>query len=416
LDVAASHSSAAGRRKMSITSRSLSKHFRAGYRFSEFCIFILRRNANNLKTILLTGATGFLGGSLAASLLARGAKVIAVSRNDSNAQRTKQSVLEAAHGFQLAFPHEAFQRLTVIDAGNGPLADALDAELLRDVEVIWHCAAEMAYSTDKLAQAFRTNVCDTADLYRRVAESAPGCVRFYYVSTAYTAGMLGGETLEALHVGNPCVNSYQVTKWAAEQALSVLHTQGKLPVSIFRPTIVVGHSRTGWARRNGFGVYMFVDAIDAVRKAGFADVTLDLASDARPDLIPVDRLTDDMVGLTLRQDQGRDFEIFQCAGGQHLSTHQIISAIGLVAGVDVNYGTPQKALDRRIDRAVAANRPFANTDWTFSRARLDAALDRTTSPTTPVSEPLLRHLVAWYCTDTNSDDERMKAGVGEALQ
>ncbi len=369
-----------------------------------------------MKTVLLTGATGFLGGSLAASLLARGTRVIAVSRNDSNADRTKQSVLDAACGFQLPFPREVFQRLTVIDAGDGPLADALDAELLRDVEVVWHCAAEMAYSTDKLARAFRTNVCDTADLYRRVAENAPGCSRFYYVSTAYTAGMRGGETLEALHVGNPCVNSYQVTKWAAEQVLSVLHTQGKLPVSIFRPTIVVGHSRTGWARRNGFGVYMFVDAIDAVRKAGFADVTLNLASDARPDLVTVDRLIDDMVGLTLRRDQGRDFEVFQCAGGQHLSTQQITSAIGLVAGVEVNYGTPQKALDRRIDRAIGANRPFANTDWTFSRTRLDAALDRTISPAIPVSEPLLRHLVTWYCAGTNSVEERTKADVDEAVQ
>jgi nucleoside-diphosphate-sugar epimerase len=115
----------------------------------------------------------------------------------------------------------------------------------------------------------------------------------------------------------------------------------------------------------------------------------------RPDLVTVDRLVEDMAGLTLRAAQGTGFEIFQCSGGRHLTTRQVVSTIAETAGVSVEYGAPLTPVEQRIDRAIDANRPFASTDWAFGRSRLDEALGRQES-SQPVTRALLERLVAWY--------------------
>ena len=46
--------------------------------------------------------------------------------------------------------------------------------------------------------------------------------RFYYISTAYTAGMVGGLTREELHAGLPYSNACQLSKSMAEHALASL--------------------------------------------------------------------------------------------------------------------------------------------------------------------------------------------------
>ncbi|WP_051377372.1 SDR family NAD(P)-dependent oxidoreductase [Paraburkholderia dilworthii] len=350
-----------------------------------------------MKTAIVTGATGFVGSALTANLLADGFRVLAVSRDDEAGHRTLAAVREAASGFSMDIETGIAELLQTIDAGQGTLADAITEAHLCQVDVVWHCAAEMSYSPKKLEYAFRVNVCGTANLYRKVAASGR-CKRFYYVSTAYTAGLRGGDTAEKLHVGNPCVNSYQISKLCAEQSLFILHGEHALPLTIFRPTIVVGHSRTGWARRNGFGMYMFADVIAAASQAGLTTTCMNLPPLVRPDLVTVDRLVADMVGLTLRNTQGSGFEVFQCAGSRQLTTQQVVSTIGATLGVRVTYGTPLTSLDQRIDRAIDRNRPFASTDWTFSRSKLDAALGHPPGPPI-VDEAMLGRLVRWYQSD-----------------
>ncbi|WP_245763198.1 hypothetical protein [Paraburkholderia diazotrophica] len=149
-------------------------------------------------------------------------------------------------------------------------------------------------------------------------------------------------------------------------------------------------------------MYMFVDAINAARRLGIAKVRFDLPDGVRPDLVTVDRLVEDMAGLTFRATQGTGFEIFQCSGGRELTTRQVVSTIGETAGVSVEYGAPLTAVEQRIDRAIDANRPFASTDWAFGRSRLDEALGRREiSP--PVTKALLERLVAWYRQSPDAD-------------
>ncbi|MFL5561551.1 MAG: SDR family oxidoreductase, partial [Gemmatimonadaceae bacterium] len=69
--------------------------------------------------------------------------------------------------------------------------------------------------------------------------------RLHYVSTCYVSGRYRGIFREAnLDVGQMFNNHYEETKYLAEVAVRRM-IRGGLPATIYRPSIVVGDSRTG---------------------------------------------------------------------------------------------------------------------------------------------------------------------------
>ncbi|OHX13422.1 SDR family oxidoreductase [Chromobacterium sphagni] len=357
-----------------------------------------------MHQILITGATGFVGGALAANFLARGARVVALSRNDPDGMRTINAVVAAAQGCGLDIHGALESHLDVVNVDFATLDKELGGTELSGVTEVWHVAAEMSYSSHKLSQSFATNVGNTGRLYETVCRHAPACRRFYYVSTAYVAGMAGGLVPEELHARSHMANTYQVTKWSAEQSLHLLFQRHGLPVTLFRPSVVVGHRRTGWALRNGFGFYMFLNAMVAIAQAGHKELAVDLVADSRPDLISIDQLAADACSLTLRQQPGRDFEVFHCAGGRSERMEDLVRMWGEVAGVRAALGTPSSVLDQKFDRAVEPNRPFANQEWQFDRSKLDAATQRSQS-LAPLSLEELHAMCHWYAHGSMADEQ-----------
>src|SRR5437763_10977260 len=77
------------------------------------------------------------------------------------------------------------------------------------------------------------------------ANARGGLARFAYVSTAYVAGTHPGEFHEdELAVGQDFRNAYEQSKFEAEQLVRA--RADRLPVQIFRPSIIVGERASGW--------------------------------------------------------------------------------------------------------------------------------------------------------------------------
>jgi nucleoside-diphosphate-sugar epimerase len=324
-----------------------------------------------MRTILITGTTGFLGSALAASLLNRGHRVVSLSRNDADGSRTRAAISRAASGFSLEPGPVQWANLKLLECQYADLGAELAGADLSEITEVWHCAAHMSYSPRKLDEALRQNLQATTELYEVVRDRSPWCRRFHHVSTAYTAGIEGGAVPEALHPRPRLVNSYQISKWCAEQALSNLGREpGALPVTLFRPTIIVGHSRTGWSPGNRFGYFMFVHALSMAAMMGIREVTIDLAPGARPNLVPMDQVVAAAVALTERAAAGRGTEIFHCANPHQLTTEAHLRIIGERLGVRVRVGTPRTIVDQRIAESVAWNREFASTTFDFGIERL----------------------------------------------
>jgi thioester reductase-like protein len=250
--------------------------------------------------LLLTGATGFLGMELLARYLERTDRTIYAlvrARDDAEAQARLRATVERVVAAPGRFDHRLLAvRGDVTLPGLG-LARSRRLALAESVTEIVHAAASVSF-TLPLGEAREINVEGT----RRMLELAELCTlhgslrRFSHVSTAYVAGDATGVFGEDDHdVGQGFSNTYERTKWEAERLVRT-HAV-RLPVQIFRPSIVVGEQDTGWTA--AFNV------IYAPLRAYAKGATVPLIPGRRSapvDVVPVDYVADAIFALASRAD------------------------------------------------------------------------------------------------------------------
>jgi nucleoside-diphosphate-sugar epimerase len=203
-------------------------------------------------TVLVTGATGFLGSYLLNRL---DGERMGLYRGDPS--RLPPGV-RPVHG----------------DLLRGPLD-------LPDARILVHCAAAVSFS-QSLEEARAINVEGT----RRVLAAAaamPSLERFVHVSTAYVGGTHAGVFRERdLDVGQGFRNTYEQTKFEAEQIVR----ESGLPFRVVRPSIVVGESTTGWT--SSFNV--LYPPLQALARGLVSSIPAH--PDAIVDVVPVDHVAD----------------------------------------------------------------------------------------------------------------------------
>ena len=196
---------------------------------------------NEPSCFFFTGFPGFLGTELISSLLPKipEAKAICLVQTKFKAAAELQKA-------QLIIRHpELKERISLIE-GDITLPH-LGIEHLsaftETVTQIFHLAA--VYDLGVQAEiAHRINVLGT-DHVLHFAENCPQLKRFHYVSTCYVSGKYEGVFSEAdLDVGQTFNNHYEETKFKAEVAVQAKMRSG-LPAMIYRPSVVVGNSKTG---------------------------------------------------------------------------------------------------------------------------------------------------------------------------
>ncbi len=119
-----------------------------------------------------------------------------------------------------------------------------DRQVLRSrVGRVIHCAADTSFAQRNKARSEQTNV----NAVSHVMELLKGgrCRRFHHMSTAYVAGRLEGTVLESFFHPDRFHNVYEETKWRAEQELEALCRGAGMALSIYRPSVIYGDSRTG---------------------------------------------------------------------------------------------------------------------------------------------------------------------------
>ncbi len=199
--------------------------------------------------LLLTGATGFVGMELLARYLERtNRRIYALVRADSEAAARERvrATLATLFGDAEAYPGRISAVPADIEAEGLGLDPRSRERLAGQACDVVHCAASVSFSLP-LERARQVNVHGT----RRMLELAELCRargglrRFSYVSTAYVAGTHVGEFREdQLEVGQAFHNPYERSKFEAER---IVRSYGsRLPIQVFRPSIVVGERRTGW--------------------------------------------------------------------------------------------------------------------------------------------------------------------------
>jgi long-chain acyl-CoA synthetase len=245
-------------------------------------------------TVLLTGATGFLGMELLARLIERDeVEVICLIRAPSASAAAERLATVFARLYDE--PPEALERVTAI-AGDVAAPDlglaASDREaLISTVTSVVHCAASISFD-NSLEQARSVN---TAGALRMVelsrAIAATGRLRRHlHVSTAYVAGRFQGLFRETdLDLGQGFRNTYEQSKFDGEKAIGA--AAGDLPLLIARPSIIVGDSRSGWT--SAFNVIYW--PMRAFSRGLMDEVAID--PDGVADIVPIDYVADGLMAL-----------------------------------------------------------------------------------------------------------------------
>ena len=323
--------------------------------------------------VLVTGATGFIGSSIAAALLHRGAAVTCLARGADGSERTRRAVAKAAAGFGFTIDPSRIQVLPY-----EPAALERSAAQLADLTAVWHCAAHMTFAYKKLRDAIDVNVGGAVQLVQQIGRLARNTPRFYFCSTAYTGGVEAGVIGETLHLAPHLVNPYFVSKWGAELVLEKLARDHVLPVTVYRPTLVVGHTQTGWYGGQSYGLYNFVDAVWAGRIAGGSTMRFDIATTTEHNYLPIDDLVYNAVALTGAASGRQPFEVMIEAGTDNPNADRVA---WIAEGLDMKlaFGRPRTIADHVVDLWIAVNKPFNQPEagvrpFTFTAANIRALL------------------------------------------
>ena len=281
-------------------------------------------------TYLVTGATGFVGRHVVARLLERGGTVHVIARNPNAAVQALGD-----HGDRLRIiPGDlAEERLG--------LGDAVVDSLRGRVEHFFHVAGLYDLEADPGALE-EVNVAGTRRVLALARELEVATL--HHVSSIAVAGSHSGTfSEEMLEEGQDLPHAYHRTKYEAER----LVRRSPLAWRVYRPAIVVGHSRTGVADKPD-GPYQLFKGIQKLRGALPEWFPLLGPELGHTNLVPVDYVADAIDFLAHRP--GLDRRAFHLVSPEPQLVGDVLNTFARAAHA------PRLAL--RVDPAIVGDRPL----------------------------------------------------------
>jgi thioester reductase-like protein len=285
------------------------------------------------ETIFITGFPGFLATRLVKRLTRERARFILL---------TQPSLLDAAHETVSGIVRDTGVATENFKVLPGDITEpnlgltSQEVEILRhEITSIFHLAAIYDLAVD-CAAAAHVNVEGTLNV-NQFAKSVANLRRYNYVSTCYVAGKREGLILEnELHHHEGFRNHYEETKYLAELEVETLKSE--LPVTIYRPSVVCGHSQTGETAKYD-GIYYLIHYL---RKWPGGLTLLNIGNRAVClNLVPFDFVVDAMVALS--KDDRAIGATVQLADPTPLTTEQLFDAISqVIKGRDSLATVPKK--------------------------------------------------------------------------
>ncbi len=269
------------------------------------------------ETIFLTGFPGFIAGRLVKRLAESGARfLLLVHPSFMERARAEVSRLADETGAQENLFRIIEGDITEPDLGIKPA----ELEIARaETTTLFHLAAIYDLAVAREA-AMRVNVEGTRNV-NRFARSLKSLRRYHYVSTCYVAGLRQGLILETeLKHDAGFRNHYEETKYLAE--IEVDELKRELPITIHRPSVVCGDSKTGETAKYD-GIYYLIHYLRmqprllSLLNIGNNKVSLNL--------VPVDFVVEAMAALA--RDPRAQGATVQIADPAPLTTHDLFEEV-----------------------------------------------------------------------------------------
>jgi len=273
------------------------------------------------KTILITGATGFLGSYITRKLHEEGFQLILIIRGKDNVDAMERS-------FEIFAPYSTsnYEKgvlrdgIEIVEGDVSQRYFGLNAwdylRLAETADEVFHCAAVIKFDNDSRDTLTRTNVIGTQHVARFCLTRK--IKRLHYVSTAYVAGKRRGTAFESeLEQSQEFNNNYERSKFDAERELLALNRQYQIPCTVYRPSIIIGDTSTGFTK-NFDNIYVFGKYLCRLKELAMRNiqrkgagtisssypVSLEIPGDkyGTINLVPVDYVASAIIAISMRRE------------------------------------------------------------------------------------------------------------------
>jgi nucleoside-diphosphate-sugar epimerase len=318
-----------------------------------------------MKTVYLTGGTGFLGSHFIRNHLSTGEYDVRCfvrgSGDRACTRRLKQTVLAA----NTSYPGKRVLNLDGMTAIPSDITlpqlglseEWIDTARRRPAgSTFFHFASSLSFEEKNRDLIYDHNI---NGLKHAVdVASALRCDVFFYISTAYTVGIHEGRVAEQLHRPAAFNNYYEETKCAAEHLITELCGAKGLRLVIVRPSVVIGPSESCKTGGSKTGLYGLIREMHRLKRhLKHVPVVADGNPDAGVNLIPVDYVCHDI--FRLFEEPGAQY------GPHHATAHNNVKIAVLVELIKRHMGLPNVTVERLggldSERASAIERLLART-------------------------------------------------------
>lgn len=271
---------------------------------------------SSIVYVFLTGASGFLGVHLLFDLLENSkATIFCLIR----AKNKKEAESRLAQNFKRYFPEVVFPKDRVVALSGDLSLDRLGLNeqdyhfITQNIDMIYHCGALVHHVYDyKTLTA--PNVLSVIEMLKLAVTGS--LKKVVYISTLSIAETEHGEIPENFITGImplTLVGGYEQTKWMAEKLLTEASKRG-IPVQIFRPNTIIGHSTTGISSYENDHLLRLIKGCIQMEKAPNWSLKLDM--------LPVDFISKTITKISLDKENKKT--VF------NLSNYQQISWLDLI--------------------------------------------------------------------------------------